>query len=349
MMNSINLGDNSPSGDMGTLYDLYAPSVYGYITGIISDKIEAEAVLQKLFSSLSAEIEQYTHKKSLLVWLINLSRNECISTLIRKNENTRAALVNNYVDTLSVLEKTVFALVYFKGLNIHEVAALLHVPLAKIGDIFEGLPKFTPYLFPNIKRNSSPVSDMLQGLMKNIVPEDDIERVEALRKYEILYTPPEEAFDMITKIVAQVFDMPMSFLSLVDRDTVFYKSQVGPFGKWQVDRKNSLCSLTILSREPLIIEDASVENCFKDNPFVQASGGIKFYAGAPLITHDGYMIGALCVVDTKQRTFTSKKTLLLTEFAEIAMREIEARHESFQQLLFREQLTNVLAESKAQG
>lgn len=185
---------------------------------------------------------------------------------------------------------------------------------------------------------------MLQRLMKNIIPENDTQRVTALKQYEILYTSPEEAFDRITRIIAQVFNTPMAFLSLVDGDTVFYKSQVGPFGKWQVNRKDSLCSLAILSREPLIIEDASLESCFKDNPFVQAEGGVKFYAGVPLITRDGYMIGALCVIDTKQRTFSVKDTLLLTEFAEMAMSEIESRHESLQQLLFREQVRNVQAE-----
>lgn len=185
---------------------------------------------------------------------------------------------------------------------------------------------------------------MLQRLMKNIIPENDTQRVTALKQYEILYTSPEEAFDRITRIIAQVFNTPMAFLSLVDGDTVFYKSQVGPFGKWQVNRKDSLCSLAILSREPLIVEDASLESCFKDNPFVQAEGGVKFYAGVPLITRDGYMIGALCVIDTKQRTFSVKDTLLLTEFAEMAMSEIESRHESLQQLLFREQVRKVQAE-----
>jgi hypothetical protein len=283
-------------------------------------------------------MESYEHKDSLLVWLLNLSRNECINGLVAQNGCAKGALVNSYVNTLPLLQKTIFALVYFKGFDVQEVAALLRLPVTRIEAIFAGLPTFTPFLFSNIKRNGSPVPDMLQSLMQNIIPENDTQRLAALRQYEILYTPAEEAFDRITRIIAQVFDTPMSFLSLVDEDTVFYKSQVGPFGKWQVNRKDSLCSLTILSREPLIIEDASLESCFKDNPFVQAEGGIKFYAGVPLITPDGYMIGALCVVDTKQRTFSAKDTLLLTEFAEMVMCEIGSRHESFQQLLLHEQL-----------
>jgi GAF domain-containing protein len=194
-----------------------------------------------------------------------------------------------------------------------------------------------------MKRTTSPATDNLLSMLQNIIPGNDIERVSALRQYEILYTPAEEAFDRITRIIAQVFDTPMSFLSLVDKDTVFYKSQVGPFGKWKVDRKDSLCSLSILSRQPLIIEDASMETCFKDNPYVQAEGGIKFYAGVPLITPDGYMIGALCVVDIRHRTFSAKDTLLLTEFAEMAMAEIVSRHENFKSLLLQEELKNTQA------
>lgn len=325
-MDTKNISKFTDIKDIGLLYDNYAPAIYSVITNIISDKTKAEDVLANIFSSLSAEIDKYDNKNSLLLWLLNLSRNQCISQLIEDNGKTETALVNNYVCTLPLLEKTIFALVYFKGLNINEVAALLHLPLNKIEYIFNGLPNFTPYLFPNIKRKNSPVPDMLQSLMQNIIPENDAQRVAALKKYDILYTPAEETFDRITRMVARVFDTPMAFLSLVDEDTVFYKSQVGPFGRTQVNRENSLCSLTILSKEPLIIEDASLASCFKDNPFVKEENGIKFYAGAPLITKDGYLIGALCVVDTKPRTFTFKETMLLIEFTEMAMREIESRH-----------------------
>jgi GAF domain-containing protein len=337
-MKPIDAAKVTTTGEISALYDIYAPALYGCISGMISDRDEAEAVLIKIFSTLSVEMEKYQHRDNLLLWLINLSRNECIARLMTGNEKTKGAPVNDYVSGLPLLEKTIFALVYFKGLDIHEVANLLHLPENRIQGVFADLPKFTTYLFHNIKRARSPVSDILQSLVLNLVPKNDAERVAALKKYKILYTAPEEAFDRITAVIARVFDTPMSFLSLVDKDTVFYKSQVGPFGKSQVNREHSLCSLTVLSREPLIIEDASIATCFKDNPLVQAEQGIKFYAGVPLITSDGYLIGALCVVDTKPRTFSTKDTLLLTEFADIAMREIESRHETFQQALLQEQV-----------
>lgn len=326
------------NNDVGFIYDEYAPALYGVIRSIIDDKTKADNLLIRIFNDLSEELKNYEHRDGLFLWLVNLSRNRAISQLVEDNDQTKAAQVNTYVGNLPPLQKTIFSLVYFKGLKIDEVADILQLPVARIEPFFKGLPDFTPYLFPNIKRPASPVPDMLQSLCNVIIPADDSARVAALKKYEILYTPAEEEFDKITQMAARIFDTPMSFLSLVDEETVFYKSQVGSFGRMQVNREHSLCSLTILSREPLVIEDASLSDCFKDNPFVSAENGIRFYAGAPLITKDGYLIGALCVVDTKQKTFSTKDTLLLTEFAELAMREIEIRHDNFQQMLFEEQL-----------
>ena len=331
-----------PSSEFSIIYDLYAPAVYGFISGILPQQEDAESVLAKIFSNLYREIEMYAHKDKLLLWLIQLSRNECVARLISANEKTPGAPVNAFVTQLPTLEKTIFALVYFKGLAIDEIARLLRLPASKIQDVFNGLPKFTTYLFEHASSIHSPITDILQSLVQNIIPENDALRVAALKRYEILYTPAEVVFDKLTDVVARVFDSPMAFLSLVDKDTVFYKSQVGPFGRSQVNRENSLCSLTILSREPLIIEDASLQGCFAENPFVQAEGGIRFYAGVPLITSDGFLIGALCVVDTKPRTFSPKDSMLLTSFAETAMLEIEARHVIFQQTLLQEQLKAAL-------
>ena len=147
---------------------------------------------------------------------------------------------------------------------------------------------------------------MVEALVNGIIPQNDAQRIEALRRFEILYTAAESAFDNITEMMAQVFDAPMSFISLVDKEKVFYKSQVGPFGRDAVNREDSLCSLTILGTEPLIIEDAAREALLQGNPYVEMEGGIRFYAGAPLSSRDGYEIGTVCIVDTKPRTFSEK-------------------------------------------
>src|SRR5687768_9277963 len=138
----------------------------------------------------------------------------------------------------------------------------------------------------------------------DILPENEQERLEALQAYELLYTAAEEAFDNITEIMAQVFGAPMSFISLIDKDTVFYKSQAGPFGRNTVRRQDSFCSLTILDSKPFVVEDAAAEERFAGNPFVAQEGGIRFYAGAPLMTREGYHIGTACIVDTKSRAFS---------------------------------------------
>lgn len=174
---------------------------------------------------------------------------------------------------------------------------------------------------------------MTQTLSSNIIPKNDAQRLEALYKYHILDTEPEDSFNNIAHIMAQVFDVPMSFISLVGKDKVFYKSQAGSFGRAHVLREDSLCSFTILSSEPLIIEDASDEACFQDNPYVAAEGGMRFYAGAPLITKDGYHIGTACIVDTKPRKFSSGDRELLVRFAKMVMYEIELRLKAIEQTL----------------
>lgn len=138
--------------------------------------------------------------------------------------------------------------------------------------------------------------------------------------------------------MADVFGTPMSFISLVDEETVFYKSQVGSFGRKQASRKDSLCSYTILQSQPLVIEDTKAEAYLVGNPLVEAEGGIRFYAGAPLITRDGFPIGAVCVVDTKQKKFSDKDKELLVRFAKLVMHEIELRLSMLKQREMEEQV-----------
>ncbi|MDB5247570.1 MAG: hypothetical protein JWQ40_1964 [Segetibacter sp.] len=160
---------------------------------------------------------------------------------------------------------------------------------------------------------------------KEIIDDTEKQRLDALYKYDILYTSPEESFDNITQIMATVFEMPMAFISLVDHHNVFYKSQAGPFGRESVSRTDSLCSITILKSEPTVFEDTGSYDTLVNNPLVKVKGGIKFYAGAPLITADGQHIGAVCIVDTKPRKFAEEKKQLLVRFAKMVMHEIELR------------------------
>ena len=169
------------------------------------------------------------------------------------------------------------------------------------------------------------ILSMIDNSTLNLIPEDDTQRLQELRSYHILYTSAEEAFDNIAQIIAQVFDTPMAFISLVDECTVFYKSQAGSFGRNQVDRADILCSLTILTDEPTVFDDTRTKPFLATKPLVQAQGGIRFYAGAPLITAKGYRIGSVCVMDTKPRTFSLADIQLLKRFARQVMHEMDVR------------------------
>lgn len=185
---------------------------------------------------------------------------------------------------------------------------------------------------------------MTSTLTNSTIPLDDDKRVEALHRYDILYTPSEDAFDTITQIMAQVFGTSMAFITLVDKDQVFYKAQVGNFGRSVARREDSLCSTTILFDEPMIIEDVSADSSFEKNPFVTCEGGIRFYAGAPLITRDGYRIGSACVVDATPRTFSDSEKQLLVGFSKMVMNDIELRLSAQKEVEVREQLNTAQAQ-----
>lgn len=158
-----------------------------------------------------------------------------------------------------------------------------------------------------------------------VIPEKDEERLQALYRYEILDTPPEGAFNRIASLATKTFKVPIALVSLVDRERVFFKANVGMPGVVNAERGVSLCSLAVLQDEPTVFEKAETESCLLANPLVAGSFGLKFYAGAPLITHDGYRIGTMCIVDKKERSFPASDRAMLQDLAAIVMDEIEIR------------------------
>jgi GAF domain-containing protein len=136
----------------------------------------------------------------------------------------------------------------------------------------------------------------------NIIPWDEDARLAAVHRYEILDTPCEGAFDRITQLAARLFKVPISIVSIVDNDRVWFKSRHG-IDVEQVGRLPGLCASAILQREPLILPDASVDPNALANPIVAGELGLRFYAGAPLTTGDGHNLGAICVLDKEPREF----------------------------------------------
>lgn len=159
----------------------------------------------------------------------------------------------------------------------------------------------------------------------NIIPNNEVERLNALKRYQIVDTPSEESFDDVAKLAARIFNVPISLLSLVDTEKVFFKANIGMGTATEANRGKSLCALAILDTDVTVFEDALKEPCLMANPNVVGNFGLRFYAGAPLVTSDGYAIGTLCIIDKIPRDFTDHEKAVLAGLAKLAMNQIELR------------------------
>lgn len=166
---------------------------------------------------------------------------------------------------------------------------------------------------------------------KTIIPSDDQKRLETLYAYQIMDSDCEPFFDNLAQTMACCFNTPIALISLVDKERVFFKANVGMEGTRNVPRGISLCSLAILEPQPVIFENALSEPCLLANPLVAGEFGLRFYAGAPITTPDGYNIGTVCVVDKTPRTFEKMDSILLSRFAQSAMKAILKRKERLEQ------------------
>ena len=164
--------------------------------------------------------------------------------------------------------------------------------------------------------------------MRAPLASNELERLQALDRCELLDTPPEEAYDRIVRVAAEIFSAPMAAVSLVSKDRQFFKSQLG-MGVRETERDAAFCAHAILSDQPLVVLDATKDPRFSDNRFVTGYPGIRFYCGAPLTTPDGFPVGTLCVIDTEPRTSLPEQAIgLLRELAAQVSTEIAHRQES---------------------
>jgi PAS domain S-box-containing protein len=154
-------------------------------------------------------------------------------------------------------------------------------------------------------------------------PANEAERLNALRRYQILDTPPEPAFDRIAEMAANLFQVPMAVVSLVDKDRVWFKSRLG-IDADHCARDAGLCSSAIASPGVYYLRDAAQDERALGHPLVPALG-IRFYAAAPLRTHDGLNLGTVCVLDQKPRELEPGETEMLTMLAALAMNQMELR------------------------
>lgn len=175
---------------------------------------------------------------------------------------------------------------------------------------------------------------------RGIIPENEADRLRAVRRYDVLDTPPDGAFDRVTKLAARQFGVPISIVSIVDTDRIWFKSHHG-IDVQEIGRDPGLCASAILGDQPWVIENAETDPRAMANPLVAGELGLRFYAGAPLTTHDGFNLGTLCVIDGAPREFSAEDAETLRELAGVVMDELELRLEArrtvSQELALREQ------------
>ena len=154
--------------------------------------------------------------------------------------------------------------------------------------------------------------------------EAEAARLAALRRYDVLDTPPETAFDEVTRLAGRLLGAPIALISIVDTDRVWLKSRVG-YEADVVDRNTSFCVVTNPGETAWAIPDALLDPRTASNPVVVGDPKVRSYAAAPLTTRDGYRLGSLCVYDLEPREFDDEALETLTELAGVVMDELELR------------------------
>ncbi|MEO1190831.1 MAG: GAF domain-containing protein [Pseudomonadota bacterium] len=156
------------------------------------------------------------------------------------------------------------------------------------------------------------------------MPERERERLEALRRFRILDTPAEAAFDQITRAVARKLDVPMALVSLVDEERQWFKSCRGLEAR-ETPREQAFCAHALERSRALVVPDAAQDPRFQDNPLVTGPLGVRSYCGAPLRLPNGLVLGTLCVIDKEPRTFSESEIAFLEDMAPVVVSMMEFR------------------------
>ncbi|WP_219511419.1 PP2C family protein-serine/threonine phosphatase [Nonomuraea ceibae] len=164
---------------------------------------------------------------------------------------------------------------------------------------------------------------------QNVAPLDvagEQARLAAVRRYDILDTPADGAFDRVAALAARLFDTPIATVTIVDEDRIWFKAQQGlPEGVTEIGRDPGLCASAILQGEPYVVTDALADPRTLNNPLVHGDLGVQFYAAAPITTVDGYRLGTVNVLDIRPRAFSDQEAAVLAELAGMVADSLELR------------------------
>ncbi len=157
-------------------------------------------------------------------------------------------------------------------------------------------------------------------------------RLAAVRRYEILDTPPDGAFDRLAALAARTLQAPIATVAFVDEDRIWFKACHGLDGVREIPREPGLCASAILSDEAYIVTDARTDPRTVNNSLVRGQLGLQFYVAVPLITPDGYRLGALDVIDHEPRTVSNDEVATLHDLAAVVVDEMEARRAALERV-----------------
>ena len=154
------------------------------------------------------------------------------------------------------------------------------------------------------------------------VPRNEQQRLRTLRRYEVLDTPPKESLDLLCKLAAQMLGVPIALVSLVDEHRQWFRAGVG-LEATETPREVAFCAHAIMGDQTLVVEDATRDARFAQNPLVTGAPDIRFYAGAPLAVEEGLNLGTLCVIDRKPRELNAEQRAMLARLADLVVADLK--------------------------